>query len=93
MDEMNNVNTNEIVEGTEEITEALDESDNVNLIALGIGAVVSVVGGIAALIYKNRNKLEAMRVERLRKKGYIIYEPETTDDCDEESSDTLEIIK
>lgn len=93
MDEMNNVNTNEIVEGTEEITEALDESDNVNLIALGIGAVVGVVGGIAALIYKNRNKLEAMRVERLRKKGYIIYEPETTDDCDEESSDTLKIIK
>ena len=93
MDEMNNVNTNEIVEGTEEITEALDESDNVNLIALGVGAVVGVVGGIAALIYKNRNKLEAMRVERLRKKGYIIFEPETTDDCDEKSSDTLEIIK
>lgn len=44
----------------------------------GLGKIMLAVGalGIAALggiIYKNKDKIEARKVEKLRKKGYVIY--------------------
>lgn len=42
---------------------------------LGVGTAV-VAGVVAALCYKNRDKIEAKRIEKLRKKGYVIYKAE-----------------
>lgn len=41
---------------------------------LAIGALV--VGGAAALIYKNKHKLEERKIRKLEKKGYIVVRPE-----------------
>ena len=50
----------------------------------GLGKIMLAVGalGIAALggvIYKNKDKFEARKVEKLRKKGYVIYK---ADECE-----------
>lgn len=42
--------------------------------ALALGAVL--VGGAAALLYKNRNKLEERKIRKLEKKGYIVTRPD-----------------
>lgn len=55
------------------------ESSNGGLIGkLVIGAAI-VGAGAAALIYKNRAKLEQKRIQKLEKKGYVIYKPEEKD--------------
>ena len=61
--------------GNTEIVDVNDEakvSGNGILGKLAIGAVI--VGGAAALIYrKNRSKFEERKIEKLRKKGYVVY--------------------
>ena len=41
-----------------------------------LGAAVGV-GGVAALVYKNRNKILDWRIKRLEKKGYKVEKIET----------------
>lgn len=41
------------------------------------GGVVGVVAVAGIVIYKNKHKLEERQVNKLRKKGYTIIEPET----------------
>lgn len=88
MEDMKNVN-----EITEEI-EVMDyipeeESDGSNLGAIVAGIGVCAVLGVSAWAYKHRTKLEAKRVERMRKKGYICYKPEVVKDeaCDTEDEE------
>lgn len=78
---------NEVMETSEVIEENIDlmepeiyemepeeESGN-GLGKLVIGAAL-VAGGIGILCYKFRDKIEKRRVEKLRKKGYTVIEPE-----------------
>lgn len=53
-------------------------------VALLVGA-----GAIGTFIYKNRAKLEERRINKLRKKGYIITKAEVTD-CDDPYSEETE---
>lgn len=77
---------NEVIETPEVIDEDIidttdlevyDESEKsgsgLGKIALGTALVA---GGIGILCYKFRGKIEEKRVEKLRKKGYTIIEPE-----------------
>lgn len=44
--------------------------------ALGVLAVLAaVVGGTAVYLHATKGKREAKKIEKLRKKGYVIYEP------------------
>ena len=53
-------------------------------VALLVGA-----GAIGTFIYKNRAKLEERRINKLRKKGYIITKAEVID-CDDSYSEETE---
>jgi hypothetical protein len=58
-----------------EIQETTENSGNGILGKVLLGTVLAG-GAVAAILYKNRKKLEAKKIERLRKKGYVIYKPE-----------------
>lgn len=48
-------------------------------------ALLAGAGAVSALIYKNRAKLEERRIEKLRKKGYMITKMEVIDTNDSDS--------
>ena len=79
------INENEIVE-EEDVCEAQEDSGSGILGKIVIGLGVAAAAGIGALVYKNRDKIEARRIARLEKKGYVITKPEA-DDEDLESKD------
>ena len=87
MDELNN-DVIEVIEESIEVMEpeVIETSSGPNKLAIGIG--LAAVGGVAAILYKNRKRFEALRIEKLRKKGYIIQDPK---DHDEVTSDEDEV--
>ena len=71
-----------------EVCEVMKDSKG-GLVATIVVGGLAIIGAAAAVIHKNKDKIEAKQVERLRKKGYVIYkvdedatEPDE-DDCDE----------
>ena len=78
----------EIFEGTiendvEDVNEETNNSGAQALVILGVVAF-SIGAGVAALLYTQRDKIEQKKVERLRKKGYVIYKPESIEDINSE---------
>lgn len=59
-----------------ETNEEQTESGSGPAIAIAVGVVGLVAGGIAAYRYKTREKREAKMVEKLKKKGYTIVNPD-----------------
>lgn len=51
---------------------------------IGIGIGLLAVGGVAAILYKNRSRFEERKVEKLRKKGYIVYDPDYVEETSDE---------
>ena len=51
---------------------------------IGIGIGLLAVGGVAAVLYKNRKRFEERKVEKLRKKGYIVYNPDYVEEASDE---------
>ena len=51
-----------------------EEESGIGLGKIAIGTAL-VVGGIGLLCYKFRGKIEERRVEKLKKKGYVVIEP------------------
>ena len=78
--------TEEINENEEiEVYTEPEESGSRILGKVVIGALVVVGAGVAALIYKNKGKLDERRIRKLEKKGYIIQRPIDADtDVDDE---------
>lgn len=58
-----------------EVYEVVENSKG-GLVATIVVGGLALIGATAALIHKNKDKIEAKQVERLRKKGYVIYKPE-----------------
>lgn len=71
---------NGIVEENEVYDEVPEESGNGVAVAVVIGIGIAVAAGVGTLIYKSRDKIEARRIAKLEKKGYIITKPEVVDD-------------
>ena len=82
-------NENDINEVDEVMMSQEDSNDSgIGKLVFGIG--VLAVAGIGALVYKNREKIEKMRIAKLEKKGYVIYRPEEVEQelaSDEETED------
>lgn len=88
-------NTNEIIEDGVEIYEFLPVEDEDNKsIAVVVAAGLAVVGGITILVRKNRQKIAAWEtkreIERLRKKGYVVYNPDACEVCEDTDSEKSE---
>lgn len=82
--------TNEL-ENTEVIEDYESECTGGGLGKLVAGIGVVAVAGLAAFAYKNKAKLEERKIERLRKKGYVIYRAEEVAEVrDVEDSDLFE---
>ena len=84
-----NINVNETTEeiGMTEIEESTENSNGSLIVKIvsGIGLVAAAAG---VYVYKTKDKREKRQIEKLRKKGYKIYEPtievtEYTEDPDD----------
>lgn len=78
----------EIFEGiiendVEDVNEETDNSSGKVLVILGIGAL-AIGAGVLGFIYTQRDKIEQNRIEKLRKKGYVIYKPVSIEDINSE---------
>lgn len=69
---MDKMNTMEVVENIE----APVNSGNGIMGAVAAGVGIAVVGAVGAFVYKNRDQFEAREIEKLKKKGYVIYKEE-----------------
>lgn len=88
MEEIKNENVNDIEE-IEEVETAPEGSGVVEVAAIVVGAVVAVGAGIGALVYKNRDKIDEWRINKLRKKGYVISKIEDAEYVESEDSDEV----
>lgn len=81
MEENKVMETPEVIEENIELMEPEvyemepEEESGIGLGKLALGTAL-VAGGIGVLCYKFRDKIEKRRVEKLRKKGYVVLEPE-----------------
>lgn len=66
-----------------EVEETTENSSKRNFKKLLIGA--AIVGVAGAIVYKNRAKFEKRRIEKLRKKGYVIYAPDEVEAVEAET--------
>lgn len=81
------VNENVLNEVEEVAFDQNESGSNIGKIVFGLG--VLAVAGIGTLVYKNREKIDQMRIAKLEKKGYVISKAEEV--VDEDSSDDEEI--
>lgn len=81
--EVMELETETSVDDAEEYTES-----GKGKLLVGLGALA--VAGIAAVAYKGRGKLEERRIEKLRKKGYVIYKEDEVEVRDAEDDDFFE---
>ena len=84
MSKNNEVMEPEVIEENIDVTEPEvyemepEEESGIGLGKLVLGTAL-VAGGIGALCYKFRGKIEERRVEKLKKKGYVVIEPVNED--------------
>ena len=58
---------------------------------LGI-AIATVIAGVGVFLYKRSKKAEERKIEKLRKKGYVIYTPEEVEDSIKEEEIEAEYV-
>ncbi len=59
-----------------------------------VGALIAGVAGVAAFAYKkNKTKLEERRIEKLRKKGYVIYREDEVAEVREVEEDDVDVVE
>jgi hypothetical protein len=87
----NEIMNNEIIETEEMGIQETPESSGSGIVGkLAVGAVI-VGAGVAAFLYKTRAKREERKIEKLRKKGYVITrESEQADKVVEVSGEVVE---
>lgn len=78
----------EVVDNYEVMEAQPEETSGKGLIGIALGAVVA---GVGILLYKRSKKAEKRKVEKLRKKGYVIYTPEEVEKDFEE--DEVEYVE
>lgn len=92
MNEELNVNATDVVEEAVENCETVAKIGSRNFLKLGVvlGTVVAVGGVIAIVVHKNKSKINEWRAEKLRKKGYIVFERTDSEQEDVEEDEVVE---
>jgi hypothetical protein len=73
---MEEIKNEEVIEEVVENCDIPEVSSDNMIGKIVAGAVVVCTGALAALAYKNREKLDEIRIKKLEKKGYTVYKPE-----------------
>ena len=91
---MEEIRAFEEIENTEvvEVNEEPETSGN-GILGIIAGGLVVVAGATAVVLHKTKAKREAKKIEKLRKKGYIIISPEEVDEIEAVSEDDTEIVE
>lgn len=80
----------EEIEGGEEIMmETEERSGGFGKIAV-VGGLAAIAGGVAFAWKKTKDKREQRQVEKLREKGYAVYEPRSFDEGEDVLLDEVE---
>ena len=88
MENENMTNEVEEIENTTNEVEEIENTEESKGISKAVAIGVGLIGvGIGALIYRNRDKFEKRKIERLRKKGYTIFGPGEFIESDEDDSE------
>lgn len=89
---MEEIRAFEEIENTEvvEVNEEPETSGN-GILGLIAGGLV-VAGATAVVLHKTKAKREAKKIEKLRKKGYVITSPEEADEIEVYSEDEAELV-
>lgn len=82
-------NYEEVTEQAMEMAQEVEPSGK-GVIGFVAGAAVLVGGAVVLYAHKTKDKREAKQVEKLRKKGYVIYEPEVEEPISEEDCESTE---
>lgn len=86
-EEIRNYEENEITE-----VEVYEEPETSNgSLGFILGGLAIVAGATAVVLHKTKAKRESKRIEKLRKKGYIIVTPEEADAL--ETDDDYEVVE
>lgn len=85
---MEEIRAFEEIENTEvvEVNEEPETSGN-GILGLIAGGLVVAAGATAVVLHKTKAKREAKKIEKLRKKGYVIISPEEADEVEVYSED------
>lgn len=90
MEEMNMVNEMENVVKVIEECDPMENSGGNVLVKFVVGLGLTVIGVGGAIIYKNRDKLEARQIKKLEKKGYIVRKAEPVESTENDESEPVE---
>lgn len=74
---MEEMNVNNVAEEATKVVEEANVSGN-GVVGVVIGGAVAIGAGVFAWI-KTKPKREAKQIEKLRKKGYTVIEPDAND--------------
>lgn len=86
-EEIKVLDENEIEEGVDAVIDNIKEAGG-GFEAIVVAGAVIVVGTVAGVLYKSRDKItdkmNAHRIKKLEKKGYVILTPEPVEDVEPE---------
>lgn len=90
---MEEIRAFEEIENTEvvEVNEEPETSGN-GILGLIAGGLVVAAGATAIVLHKTKAKREAKKIEKLRKKGYVIVSPEEIEEIEDVSEDEAELV-
>lgn len=88
------IRTFEEIENTEvaEVNVEPETSGN-GILGIIVGGLVVAAGTTAVVLHKTKAKREAKKIEKLRKKGYMILAPDEVEDLETVSEDDCEIVE
>ena len=91
---MEEIRAFEEIENTEvvEVNEEPETSGN-GILGVIAGGLVIAAGATAVVLHKTKSKREAKKIEKLRKKGYVVIAPEEVDEIEANSNDDVENVE
>lgn len=87
---MEEIKNEEIIEEVVENCDIPEVSSDNMIGKIVAGVVVVGTGVLAALAYKNKEKLDEIRIKKLEKKGYVVCKPEDDQDFDDSEEESEE---